>query len=151
MISTPLLSVYREQLTEMLAWYRDSLPRFRWGAVLHLRRERGRDRFGVVTLGGESLLLSAPLVARLHDAPVWLDGAVRVRFRDMSPAPDHLLAQLRRDGRAPLVERLAMTFDTIDADDETALLASLAGEFTPQTLPGELFLLASRRPAGWPA
>ena len=42
-------------------------PRFRWGAVIHRRNERGKLRFGAITPQGESLLLSEPM----------LDGAGR--------------------------------------------------------------------------
>src|SRR5918912_237407 len=70
----------REQLHRILDWYQQGPPRFRWGAVLHRRNERGKLRFGAVTPTGESLLLSEPMLTELAAHPCWLDGAVRVRL-----------------------------------------------------------------------
>ncbi len=150
-MSTPLVALYREQLSEMLGWYRHSLPRFRWGSVIHARNERGRDRFGVVTLGGESMALSGPLLEQLAKTPCWLDGATRVQLKgECCEAQDPLAAAFHRANRAPLVERLNVHFDTQVLGDDAHLFTAFAGEFEPASLPSEIFLLARKRPDGWP-
>ena len=50
----------------VLDWYQHQRPAYGWGAVIHRRNERGRLRFGAITPGGESLLLTEPLAALLR-------------------------------------------------------------------------------------
>jgi len=109
-------------------------------------------RFGAVTLQGESLLLSEPLVRELGAEPCWLDGAVRVRLehRRLS-APDPLRDSMARPDRAALVEALAVYFDPDTSADEVSAFQAMAGVLTPARCPTELFLLTRARPAGWPA
>jgi hypothetical protein len=75
-----VVDVFKEQLATIMEWHRRDLPSFKWGVVLHRRNERGRIRFGAVTSGGESLVLTSELLDELSRMSCWLDGAVRVRL-----------------------------------------------------------------------
>jgi hypothetical protein len=111
----------------VLDWYRQQRPAFGWGVVLHRRNERGKLRFGAVTPGGESLLLSRQ-VTQCHP---WLDA-------------------LNRPDRPPLVEAMAVCFDPDASAAECEAFQTMAGTLTPATLPSELFLLLRKRCNGWP-
>jgi hypothetical protein len=147
-----VVEVFREQLATILEWHRHEVPGFRWGVVLHRRNERGHARFGAVTLGGESCLLTVDLLDELSRMSCWLDGAVRVRLESRSTfeLPPDLRGAVRPE-RAALVRGLAVYFDPGATSAEAALFAAMAGELTPDhgNAP-DLFLLTRRRPPTWP-
>ena len=151
MQSPMVVEVYREQLAAILEWHRHEVPGFRWGVVVHQRAERGRKRFGAVTLGGESLVLTAEMLDELSRMTCWLDGAVRVRLecRGTFELPPEAKA-LERPDRAALVRSLAVYFDPGAAGADATLFAAMAGELTPERCPTDLFLLTRRRPPTWP-
>ena len=151
MQSPMVVEVYREQLAAILDWHRHEVPGFSWGVALHRRNERGRMRFGAVTLGGESCLLSAELLEALGRVSCWLDGAVRVRLecRRTAELPPELAA-LERPDRAALVQSLAIFFDPGAAGQDAVLFAAMAGELTPDNCPTDIFVLTRKRPEGWP-
>jgi hypothetical protein len=151
MPSPLVVDALREQLLRVIDWYQHAPPRFRWGAVIHRRNERGRLRFGAVTPFGESLLLTEPLLTELGGMACWLDGAVRVRLecRKLTECP-HWLGTLSRPNRAPLVEALAVYFDPDSSPEEVLAFQAMAGVLTPARCPSELFVLTKERPAGWP-
>src|SRR6266498_2369382 len=139
----------REQLHRILDWYHQGPPRFRWGAVIHRRNERGKLRFGAITPHGESLLLSEPLLDELAGSTCWLDGAVRVRLESRRTSDPHpWLDALARPGRPPLVEALAVYFDPDTSNEEVMTFQAMAGVLTPAKCPSELFLLMKEKPAG---
>ncbi len=149
-MQSPLVTeAYQERLATVMTWHRDARPGFRWGVVLHRRDERGRARFGAVTAGGESLLLTVPLLEALDEAGCWLDGALPVRLASCAVVAPPMAGGVPRPTRAPLVAALAIGFGAQAGPDE-GLLAAMGGELTPDALPGELFLLARERPARWP-
>jgi hypothetical protein len=151
MPSPLIVDALREQLVRVLEWYRHQRPAFGWGVVLHRRNERGKLRFGAVTPGGESLLLSQPLLLALTEGPCWLDGAVRVRLTCRQATQCHpWLDALNRPDRPPLVEALAVCFDPDASAAECEAFQTMAGTLTPATLPSELFLLLKKRCNGWP-
>jgi hypothetical protein len=151
MPSPLVVDALREQLVRVLDWYRHERPAFGWGVVLHRRNERGKLRFGAVTPGGESLLLSQPLLTGLTDGPCWLDGAVRVRLACRQVTQCHpWLDALQRPDRPPLVEAMAVCFDPDASAAECDAFQAMAGTLTPATLPSELFLLLRKRCNGWP-
>ena len=151
MPSPLVVDALREQLVRVLEWYRHERPVFGWGVVLHRRNERGKLRFGAVTPGGESLLLSQPLLSALAEGPCWLDGAVRVRLACRQVTQCHpWLDALNRPDRPPLVEAMAVCFDPDASAAECEAFQTMAGTLTPATLPSELFLLLRKRCSGWP-
>lgn len=152
MRSPLVVDVLREQLQDVLRWSHHTHPTPRWGFVIHRRSERGRQRFGVVTAGGESLLLSAAMIESLHTLPCWLDGTVPVRLdaRELSPVNPWLDAA-GRGGRPQIVEAMAVYLDqTIARQRPDRTDKPMAGVLTPATIPSELFVLTRRRPEAWP-
>lgn len=142
----------RDQLVQILDWYQHRPPRFQWGAVIHQRNERGKLRFGAITLQGESLLLSEPMLQELSGVACWLDGAVRVRLESRRRSEQHpWLDALARPSRAPLVDALAIYFDPDTSPEEALQFQAMAGVLTAAQCPTELFLLTRQKPAGWPA
>jgi hypothetical protein len=152
MQSPLVVCALRDQLLQVLDWYRLGLQRFEWGAVIHKRNERGKLRFGAITPQGESLLLSEPMLEELAGGVCWLDGAVRVRLENRRVSDPHpWLDALARPNRAPLVEALAVYFDPDTCPEEVTAFQQMAGILTPSTCPTELFLLTRHKPTGWPA
>ena len=151
MQSPLVVEALREQLLRVLDWYQHQRPCFGWGTVIHRRNERGRLRFGAITPGGESLLLTEPLAHELGTVPCWLDGAVRVRLEcrhltESQPWMDALV----RSNRPHLVEAIAVYFDPDTTPEETVAFQAMAGVLTPGRCPSELFVLTRTRPVGWP-
>lgn len=151
MQSPLVVDALREQLLRVLDWYQQQRPAYGWGAVIHQRNERGRLRFGAITPGGESFLLTEPLTKELGGIPCWLDGAVRVRLecRRLTTAEPWMDA-LVRPNRPRLVEALAVYFDPDTTPEETIAFQAMAGVLTPARCPSELFVLTRERPGGWP-
>jgi hypothetical protein len=152
MQSPLVVDALREQLLRVLDWYQHGQPRFRWGAVIHRRNERGKLRFGAITPQGESLLLSEPMLDELGATACWLDGAVRVRLETRRTCDPHpWLDALARPSRPPLVEALAVYFDPDTSPEEVMAFQAMAGVLTPARCPSELFVLTRQKPVGWPA
>jgi hypothetical protein len=152
MQSPLVVCALRDQLLQVLDWYRLGLQRFEWGAVIHRRNERGKLRFGAITPQGESLLLSEPMLEELAGTACWLDGAVRVRLENRRISDPHpWLDALARPNRPPLVEALAVYFDPDTCPEEAVAFQQMAGVLTPAKCPTELFLLTRHKPSGWPA
>jgi hypothetical protein len=151
MQSPLVVDALREQLIQVLDWYQHGTRRFRWGAVIHRRNERGKLRFGAITPTGESLLLTEPLLEGLSQGACWLDGAVRVRMESRRICDPHpWVDALARPNRAPLVEALAVYFDPDTSAEEAMAFQAMAGVLTPNKCPSELFVLTKERPVGWP-
>jgi hypothetical protein len=146
-----VVGALREQLLRVLDWYQHQRPVYGWGVVIHRRNERGRLRFGAITPGGESFLLTEALTRELGTLPCWLDGAVRVRLecRQIVESQPWMDALVRRD-RPRLVEALAVYFDPDTTPEETVAFQAMAGVLTPARCPSELFVLTRVRPEGWP-
>lgn len=151
MQSPMVVDALREQLLRVLDWYQQQRPAYAWGAVIHQRSERGRLRFGAITPGGESFLLTEPLTKALGGMPCWLDGAVRVRLecRRLTD-PEPWMDVLVRPNRPRLVEALAVYFDPDTTPEETIAFQAMAGVLTPARCPSELFVLTRERPPAWP-
>ena len=151
MQSPLVVDALREQLLRVLDWYQHQRPAYAWGTVIHRRNERGRLRFGAITPGGESFLLTEPQTQELGGLPCWLDGAVRVRLecRRLTD-PEPWMDALVRPNRPRLVEALAVYFDPDTTPEETVAFQAMAGVLTPARCPSELFVLTRERPAAWP-
>ena len=151
MQSPLVVDALREQLLRVLDWYQHQRPAYAWGTVIHRRNERGRLRFGAITPGGESFLLTEPLTKELGGLPCWLDGAVRVRLecRRLTD-PEPWMDVLVRPNRPRLVEALAVYFDPDTTPEETVAFQAMAGVLTPARCPSELFVLTRGRPNAWP-
>jgi hypothetical protein len=150
MQSPLVVEALREQLLRVLEWHANERPAFRWGVVIHRRNERGRFRFGCVTQGGESLLLTAQMLAELSGQSCWLDGAVRVSLECRETTLDAELKEFHRGDRPVLVEAMAVYFDPGAGGSDAAAFQAMAGVLTAGTCPTELFLLTRERPASWP-
>jgi hypothetical protein len=151
MQSPLVVEALREQLMRVMEWHGRERPGFKWGTVIHRRNERGRFRFGCVTHGGESFLLSEQMLRDLAAFPCWLDGAVPVVLECRESICDPEFEGLQRPDRAPLVEAMAVYFDPSAKGGEAAAFQAMAGVLTPTTCPTELFLLTRERPPTWPA
>jgi hypothetical protein len=151
MQSPLVVEALREQLLKVMEWHGQERPGFKWGAVIHRRNERGRFRFGCVTQGGESFLLTEQMVRDLTEIPCWLDGAVPVVLECRESSRDVEFEELQRPDRALLVEAMAVYFDPSAKGGEAAAFQAMAGVLTPSTCPTELFLLTRERPPTWPA
>ncbi len=150
MTSPLVVEAFREQLQRVLDWHAGRAPRFGWGMVLHRRSERGNLWFGVVTLGGESFLLTDELLDDLAAHTMWLDGVVPVRM-ERAESPDELLAVVpRRPDRGSPVASLSIGFDGGITTGDMEAFAGMAGELDAASCPAELFVLAEGRPRGWP-
>jgi hypothetical protein len=150
MQSPLVVEALREQLLRVIEWHVNERPAFRWGVVVHRRNERGRFRFGCVTQGGESFLLTARLLSELSAQSCWLDGAVRVSLECRETSVDPELKEFQRGDRPGLVEAMAVYFDPGSGAGDAAAFQAMAGVLTAGTCPTELFLLTRERPASWP-
>jgi hypothetical protein len=150
MQSPLVVEALREQLLRVIEWHANERPAFRWGVVIHRRNERGRFRFGCVTQGGESFLLTHTQMADLAGQSCWLDGAVRVSLECRQTAVDPELEELQRPDRPLLVEAMAVFFDPGASGGEAAAFQAMAGVLTAGTCPTELFILTREKPASWP-
>jgi hypothetical protein len=149
MQSPLLVEALREQLLRVIEWHATERPPFRWGAVIHRRNEHGRFRFGCVTQGGESFLLTEQLLTELAAQPCWLDGAVPVVL-ECRRTEDPETEELQRPDRPLLVEAMAVYFDPGENGGEASVFQAMAGVLTPASCPTELFLLTRERPPSWP-
>lgn len=150
MQSPLVVEALREQLLRVIEWHANERPPFRWGVVIHRRNERGRFRFGCVTQGGESFLLTDQQLADLTAQSCWLDGAVRVSLECRQRALDPEIREFQRADRPLLVEAMAVYFDPGAGGSDAAAFQAMAGVLTASTCPTELFLLTRERPASWP-
>ena len=150
MQSPLVVEALREQLLRVIEWHANERPAFRWGVVIHRRNERGRFRFGCVTQGGESFLLTQAQMADLARHACWLDGAVRVSLECRQTAVDPETEELQRADRPLLVEAMAVFFDPGASGGEAAAFQAMAGVLTAGTCPTELFILTREKPASWP-
>ena len=150
MQSPLVVEALREQLLRVIEWHTNERPGFRWGVVIHRRNERGRFRFGCVTQGGESLVLTATMLSELSAQGCWLDGAVRVSLECRETTVDPDLKEFQRSDRPALVDAMAVYFDPGVGGGDAAAFQAMAGVLTAATCPTELFLLTRERPSSWP-
>jgi hypothetical protein len=150
MQSPLVVEALREQLLRVIEWHTNERPAFRWGVVIHRRNERGRFRFGCVTQGGESFLLTDAQLADLASHACWLDGAVRVSLECRQTTVDPETAEFQRADRPALVDAMAVFFDPGAGGGEAAAFQAMAGVLTANTCPTELFILTRERPESWP-
>jgi hypothetical protein len=153
-----LVSQVREQLGVMLreAWAA-GVP-CRYGAFIHPRRRFGEDGFGVITLRGESLLLTRELLSALASLPAWLPKGRPVTVgpdpadTGLEPAPgEGNAAAAGTWTAAPAVRRIR-----VDARDAGAPLGETSDtEPVPGLVDSEserraVTVLTETRPSGWP-
>lgn len=137
-----ILAEVREKLAQLVAAYDEEDDPYTYGFVLHPREHAGDLRFGIITLGGESLMLSRTLLDALLDDVCWIYGAVPVQLRAPSPGPPG------SDGAA-----LSLFIHHLDESARSPELAGLLpgeGPVTPETLREPLLALTHARPEGWP-
>lgn len=148
MVPFRTIALGQQRLRASLTRTAEHAERFGYGFLLHVRKERMRQTLGVITLAGESLPLTARLLAALADLPLILAGQTHVTLGfldqgDLSEperALDTIVMQVAPDG-APS--------DSGAADDDE-MLAGVEALVCSQTLLQPLVLLLPARPVGWP-
>lgn len=147
MVPFRTIALGQQRLRASLTRTAEHAEHFGYGFLLHVRKERMRQTLGVITLAGESLPLTARLLASLADLPLILAGQTRVTLAfldqgDLSEperALDTIVMQVVPDG-APS--------DIGAIEDE--MLAGVEALVCSQTLLQPLVLLLPARPVGWP-
>jgi hypothetical protein len=144
-----VVDVFKEQLATIMEWHRRDLPSFKWGVVLHRRNERGRIRFGAVTSGGESLVLTSEAAGRIEPDVVLARrcGPVRLECRSTSELPRNGPPSIARP-RGPGEEPGCLLRSWCHWPD-AALFAAMAGELTLNPVPPNFsFSLGDAPPLG---
>lgn len=124
-----------------------STSRFGYGVLLHVRKERTRATLGLITMSGESLPLTARLLATITDTPMLLAGQTRVTLGLIDPGahaePDRAL-----DAVVMQVIPEAAAAESFSGDSDA--LAGIDALVCADTLLQPLVLLLPARPVGWP-
>lgn len=143
------VTTVRDRLQDLV---RDAATPFPCGYALliHPRRRLGEHGFGVITLSGESLPLSVPMLVALSQVPALLDGLTPVTLGPAEPLDWTAPAA----GSVPLsevlpVSRLAL-WHGAPRSPGTSLLG-LGNVLSADALGPQLVLLLAARPDGWPA
>ena len=133
-------------------------PAFKYGFVVHSRRQNDRPTLGVITLHGESLALSERLLKGLDGLPIWLFGHARITFGagqaidsadPVKPAIGKASGKPAADAR-PLTT-LVMHISTFDTTAGlTQHLVQVEALVKAETLVQPLLVLAHERPGPWP-
>ncbi len=124
-------------------------PDLGYGFVVHARRQTAEPRLGLITLGGESMVLTERLVAALDAQPLWLFGHARIALEPGLRAAE---ADARQGTRAdqPLTT-LLMHIATFDANAGVSQhLVQVEAVVKAETLVQPLLVLTPTRPATWP-
>jgi hypothetical protein len=151
-----LVTQVREQLGVSLreAWAA-GVP-CRYAVFIHPRRRFGEDGFGIITLRGESLLLTRDLLMNLVDVPAWLPkGRPVAVIPDQSEAAPEPTAQQGGSPAggtwtaAPAVRRIRV--EARQAGDDTRDEGEPApGLMDSETERRAVAILTASRPVGWP-
>ena len=117
----------------------DSQSAYRYGFVLHARRESDGVHLGVLTPGGETLLLTGELVERLALCRCRLLDGTEV---SVTPEPSAW-----SDPSGP-VDELRLTF--FRRHPGTDQMMSIGCTVRAEDLPQSPIVLVDRHPTGWP-
>ena len=125
-------------------------PEFSYGFVVHSRRSTEQPLLGMISLHGESMVLTDRLVGALDGQPLWLFGHARITLDAGQPAPDSEGTPPRRTAPRPL-SSLLMHIATFDANTGvTKHLVQVEAVVKAETLVQPLIVLTHERPASWP-
>lgn len=136
----PLQALVRDRLTQLIAAASGEDHRFAYGFLLHRRDDDQGTGFGIITSGGESLLVTGAMLASLEQELCWAYGAVPVRLRAGAGA----------GADRPVRELVVLVPDGIRQDAELRGYCPAHGRIPAAHLPEPLVLLTASRPAGWP-
>jgi hypothetical protein len=153
----------RGMLDAAVAQARAATLPWNYAALLHPRRRLAERGFGVITLRGESLPLTAALLGGLAAGPIWVPAAGFVLVEAATTTGEaidspveQLVLRAAPDG-APIPPGLARALAASEAaarengtpPDEPPRL-ELPATLRAATATRTLILLAEARPRGWP-
>lgn len=120
-----------------------------YGFVLHARRRGRRTALGVITPGGESLVLTPRLLAGLAKRPLWLFGTAAVAL-EAGDVIEGLPSRNLSDGDAPLASVL-MHVEGLDRYAPGAQrVVEVEARVIADALVQPLVVLTTERPVSWP-
>lgn len=120
-----------------------------YGFVLHARQRGANAVLGVITLGGESLALTAGLIDGLAGLPLRLFGSAPISLLEGSPVAGIAAERFENRERMPLssvvmqVEGMSTPANQQRVEVEAKVIAD--------SLVQPLVILTTVRPASWPA
>jgi hypothetical protein len=118
-----------------------------YGFVIHARRRGTRAALGVITLGGESLVLTSGLIAGLAGLPLRLFGSAPISLQQGSAA-----GGLERDPTRPDIPLASVMMQVEGVNNPTAARqrVEVEAKVIADSLVQPLVVLTSTRPASWP-
>jgi hypothetical protein len=120
-----------------------------YGFVLHARTRGRRTALGVITPGGESLVLTPRLLAGLSRRPLWLFGTAPVAL-EAGDALEGMPAESMNDGDTPLASVL-MHVEGLDRFAPGAQrVVEVEARVIAEALVQPLVVLTTARPESWP-
>jgi hypothetical protein len=117
-----------------------------YGFVIHARRRGSRAALGVITLGGESLVLTSGLIAGLAGVPLKLFGSAPISLQQGSAVAG---AAETADGRADIP--LASVMMQVEGTVATQQRVEVEAKVIADSLVQPLVVLTAARPSSWPA
>lgn len=118
-----------------------------YGFVIHARRRGTRAALGVITLGGESLVLTSGLIAGLAGLPLRLFGSAPISLQQGSAA-----GGLERDPTRPDIPLASVMMQVEGVNNPAAARqrVEVEAKVIADSLVQPLVVLTSTRPASWP-
>jgi len=121
----------------------------RYGFVIHARQRGSRAALGVITLGGESLVLTSGLIEGLAGHQLRLFGSAPISLQQGSPIPGIDPERALAQGSVPLSSVL-MQVEGVN-NPASAQHVEVEAKVIADSLVQPLVVLMSSRPASWPA
>ena len=120
-----------------------------YGFVIHARRRGTRAALGVITLGGESLVLTSGLIAGLAGRPLKLFGSAPISLVQGSAVSG---AAETSDGRGDLpLASVMMQVEGMTDPAAAQQRVEVEAKVIADSLVQPLVVLTTTRPASWPA
>ena len=120
-----------------------------YGFVIHARRRGTRAALGVITLGGESLVLTSGLIAGLAGRPLKLFGSAPISLVQGSAVSG---AAETSDGRGDLpLASVMMQVEGMTDPAAAQQRVEVEAKVIADSLVQPLVVLTTARPASWPA
>lgn len=126
-------------------------PEFAYGFVIHTRRQGEHPTLGIITLQGESMMLTSRLIASLDPVTMWLFGHARIALAAGETIPGVERSSDRRSADETPLSTVLMHIATFDANTGVSKnLVQVEAVVRAETLVQPLVVLTPHRPAGWP-
>ena len=149
MVPYHTIAFSQQKLRAALRRSADHDPALAYGFVVHTRRTSVEPTLGIITVNGESMVLTERLVAALEQQPLWLFGHARISLEPGQRRQGGEEAAGKRSDQ-PLAS-LLMHIATFDANPGvTQNLVQVEAVVKAETLVQPLLVLASSRPISWP-